>query len=136
MRPRTTLAAFPVLLAAAPAFAQPKNVPDTPHRTPAEEAKLLKLPAGFTAQLVAAEPDVNKPMNIAFDAKGRLWVTTSVEYPFPAAADKPARDRVVILDDFGPDGKARKMTTFADGLNIPIGILPLPDGNSCIVHSI
>jgi len=40
----------------------------------------------------------------------------------------------MILDDFGPDGKARKITTFAEGLNIPIGILPYKGG--CIVHSI
>ena len=46
-----------------------------------------------------------------------------------------AATRVKILDDFGPDGRARKVTTFADGLNIPIGVLPLP-GRRRIVYSI
>ena len=31
-----------------------------------------------------------------------------------------------MLDDFAPDGRARRATRFADGLNIPIGVLPLP----------
>ena len=75
-------------------------------------------------QLVAAEPDINKPMNLAFDAKGRLWVTTSIEYPFAAPTNKPGRDRIMIFEDFGPDGRARKVTEFAGGLNIPIGIYP------------
>src|SRR5262249_14349441 len=38
------------------------------------------------------------------------------------------------LEDTDGDGKADKITTFADGLNIPIGILPISQG--AIVHSI
>src|SRR5262249_36974930 len=51
---------------------------------------------------------------------------------------KKPRDTVKILEDFGPDGKARKITTFADGLNIPIGILPLPGKSprQALVYSI
>ena len=75
---------------------------------------------------MAAEPEIQKPMNMAFDTRGRLWVTHSVEYPFAAAADKKPRDGLTILEDFGPDGRARKATLFADELNIPIGVLPLP----------
>ena len=106
-------------------------------RTPAEERRGFHLPAGFEAQLVAAEPDIHKPMNIAFDDRGRLWVTDTLEYPFPAPGRAPApATRVKVLDDFGPDGRARKITTFADGLNIPIGVLPLPAGRSALVYSI
>jgi putative heme-binding domain-containing protein len=102
--------------------------------TPAEEGKQFQLPPGFEIQLVAAEPDIHKPMNIAFDDRGRLWVTDSVEYPYPVKKGVKARDTVKVLEDFGPDGKARKITTFADGLNIPIGVLPLKD--SALVYSI
>lgn len=93
---------------------------------PEQQREKFKLPAGFEIQLVAAEPQIQKPMNMAFDARGRLWVTHSVEYPFAAAADKKPRDGLTILEDFGPDGRARKATLFADDLNIPIGVLPLP----------
>jgi putative heme-binding domain-containing protein len=102
------------------------NVASTPHRTPQEERKLLRLPPGFEAQLVAAEPDIHKPLNLAFDDRGRLWVTDTVEYPFPPPKGKKSRDSVKILEDFAPDGRARKITTFTEDLVIPIGVLPLP----------
>jgi putative heme-binding domain-containing protein len=102
------------------------NVAATPPRTPDDERKAFHLPPGFEAQLVAAEPDIHKPLNMAFDDRGRLWVTETVEYPFPSGPGKKPRDAVKILEDFGPDGRARKITTFADGLNIPIGVLPMP----------
>jgi putative heme-binding domain-containing protein len=119
----------PVLL-----YADPPVVASSPHLTPEQEKAKFHLPPGFEAQLVASEPDIRKPMNIAFDARGRLWVTDSEEYPFPAPPDRKAKDTVKILEDFGPDGRARKITTFADGLNIPIGLFPLKNG--CIVYSI
>jgi putative heme-binding domain-containing protein len=101
---------------------------------PEEQLKKFHLPLGFEIQLVAADPDIRKPINIAFDAAGRLWLTETVEYPF-AAEGRPGRDGVKILEDFGPDGRARKITTFADGLNIPIGVLPL-DTRTALVYSI
>src|SRR2546427_1388685 len=114
---------LPVLrMMAANPFAE--NVRPTEALTPEREQKSFHVPPGFEVQLVAAEPDIAKPMNLAFDATGRLWVTTSREYPFPASPDKLARDRIMIFEDFGPDGRARKVTTFAEGLNIPIGLYP------------
>jgi putative heme-binding domain-containing protein len=110
------------------------NIAPTGPRSPADELKGFHLPPGFEVQLVAAEPDIHKPINLNFDAHGRLWVTTTVEYPFPAPEGKTGRDSVKVLEDFGDDGRARKITTFADGLNIPIGVLPLQEG--ALVYSI
>ncbi|MEK6258127.1 MAG: PVC-type heme-binding CxxCH protein [Planctomycetota bacterium] len=104
--------------------------------TPTEQKAKFKLPAGFEIQLVASEPDIQKPMNLAFDARGRLWVSHSIEYPFAAADSEKARDGLTVLEGIGPDGKAAKATKFAEGLNIPIGVLPLPSGNEVIVWSI
>ena len=104
--------------------------------TPEEQLKKFKLPAGFEIQLVAAEPDIQKPMNLAFDSQGRLWVTHSIEYPFAATDPTMSRDGLTILDGIGTDGKATKVTKFAEKLNIPIGILPLPNGREVIVWSI
>jgi putative heme-binding domain-containing protein len=102
-------------------------------RTPEGERKGFHLPPGFDIELVAAEPDVRKPININFDDRGRLWVTESVEYPF-AAKDRPGKDYVGILESTKGDGRADKVTTFAGSLNIPIGILPMSEG--AIVYSI
>ena len=73
-------------------------------------------------------------MQMAWDAKGRLWVTTSFHYPF-AAAENPT-DKVFVLSDFDANGRAKKVQTFAADLNIPIGILPLPDCKSVLVSSV
>ncbi|HZY89699.1 MAG TPA: PVC-type heme-binding CxxCH protein, partial [Gemmataceae bacterium] len=136
-------AALLLLALAVPGLSQNKDpyashVAATPPRSPADEQKQFELPPGFVAELVAAEPDIHKPLNLAFDDRGRLWVTETVEYPFPAGPGKKPRDAVKILSDFGPDGRARKVTTFADGLNIPIGVLPLPAARpqDALVYSI
>lgn len=116
-----------------PAWPPSPHIAATDPLRPEEQLKKMKLPPGFELQLVAADPDIRKPINIAFDAKGRLWLTETIEYPY-AAAEGKGRDAVKILEDFGPDGKARKITTFADRLNIPIGILPTAKG--ALVYSI
>ena len=98
---------------------------------PEAERRTFVLPPGFEAQLFVAEPDIAKPMNLAFDARGRLWVSSSVEYPFAAPADREGRDTIKVLEDADGDGRADRVTTFADGLNIPIGLYPCEDGVIC-----
>ncbi len=112
--------------------------------TPEEELKGFTLPPGFSIQLFAAEPQIDKPINMAFDARGRLWVTSSHEYPYAAKRERWAdpegsrvadsRDAILIFEDTDHDGRADKRTVFADGLNIPTGVLPY--GNGCIAWSI
>src|SRR4051794_32125443 len=96
--------------------------------TPQQERAALHVPAGFEVQLVASEPDIQKPLSINFDERGRLWVTGTVEYPFAAPPTRAGRDTVRILEDFDEHGKARKISTFADDLNIPICALPQGNG--------
>ena len=103
------------------------NVRPTEPLTAAEQQKTFHLPPGFEIQLVAAEPDIQKPMNLAIDARGRLWMSGSVEYPY-AAADGQGHDAIKVLEDTNGDGRADKITTFVDGLNIPIGLYPYRDG--------
>lgn len=99
--------------------------------SPAEQLATFTLPPGFTVELVASEPDVAKPMNLAFDKRGRLWVSSSLEYPFAAAPEQTPRDTIRIMEDHDGDGKADKVTVFADELNIPIGLIPYGDGVIC-----
>src|SRR5437773_3437424 len=102
-------------------------VRSTDPKTPAQEQKAFHLPPGFEIQLVAAEPDIGKPMNMAFDAKGRLWVTSTHEYPFPAKSPDQKKDTIKVIE-FGEDGRATKVSTFAEGLDIPVGIYVAGDG--------
>src|SRR5262249_16412733 len=122
--------------AADPPPPRPESVSSAGPRTPEEERKGFHVPEGFVVELVASEPDIHTPRTIPFDARGRLWVTDTLEYPFPAAEGTTPRDTVKILEDFRPDGRAMTVRTFAGGLNIPIGVLPLPSGRGAIVHSI
>jgi putative heme-binding domain-containing protein len=118
-------------------------VVETDPLTPDQQRAAFRLPPGFEIQLVAAEPDIGQPMQINFDAAGRLWVTHSLEYPYPArgegveprderfpqVGDHDPRDRLTVFEGIGPDGRPAKITHFAQGLNIPIGQVPAPHGS-------
>src|SRR5262249_52491482 len=82
-------------------------------RTPAEEQKCFHLPPGFEIELVASEPAIGKPINLNFDDRGRIWLTQSVEYPFPAPSSRPPRDAIKILECTHGDGVADRVITFA-----------------------
>lgn len=110
------------------------GVRTTPWLSPADEQKQFRLPEGFTATLVASETEIQKPLNMAFDELGRIWLACTVEYPYAAPLDKPAKDSIRVLEDTDGDGHFEKVTVFADGLNIPIGIYPWKGG--CIAYSI
>jgi putative heme-binding domain-containing protein len=110
-----------------------EHIRSTEARTPKEEQAGFVLPEGFEIQLFASEPDIGKPINITFDARGRMWVTQSYEYPFPASPGDGS-DRITILEDTDGDGTADNFTHFSDTLNIPIGIFPVNDG--AIAYSI
>lgn len=83
---------------------------------------------GFEVNLFASETNgVVKPIQIRFDANGRLWVIGSTVYPQIEPGQKPD-DKVVILEDTNRDGRADKTTVFADGLMIPTGIEVIENG--------
>ena len=105
-----------------------QNIRPTEARTPEAERAGFTVPEGFEITLFASEPDIQKPMNLSFDAKGRMWVTQSFEYPFPSAPGVKSSDKLTIVEDTDHDGKADKFTVVSDTLNIPIGVLPLNDG--------
>jgi glucose/arabinose dehydrogenase/HEAT repeat protein len=125
-----------LLFSVTPVFAQQAQQQDpflsgvrpTDPLTPEDEQKRFTLPAGFEIQLFASEPEIAKPLNMAFDDRGRLWITNTVEYPYPAPPDRKGRDSIRILEDTDGDGRADKITTFADGLNIPMGLYPYKNG--------
>ena len=95
---------------------------------PEEQQRTFHLLPGFEIELVASEPEIAKPMNLAFDARGRLWVTDSYEYPFAAPLDRPGRDSIKVIEDADGDGRYDAVSTFVDGLNIPIGLYPYKNG--------
>lgn len=134
-------------LAAGPVSAAPGVAP-TEALPPEEQIKLFHLPPGFEIQLVVSDPDIGQPMNLNFDARGRLWITHTIEYPYPARGDVEARsrfpgqgdhdprDRLTVVEGIGANGRPARITHFAGGLNIPIGNTPLADGRTALVFTI
>ncbi len=102
------------------------EVEDSP---PEEALKKFTLPEGYKIELFASEiefPDLENPVQFAFDARGRLFVCTMASYPMYLPG-RPVDDKVLIFEDLDGDGRADKQTVFADGLHIPTGI-ELGDG--------
>jgi len=122
-----TLTVILAICGASPAAAQPL-VADSEALTPEEQSAKFHLPPGFEIQLFASEPAIHKPMNITFDSAGRLWLTDTLEYPYPAKEGDIPRDTVKVLADRDGDGRAEDVSTFVDKLNIPLGVFPLPRG--------
>lgn len=90
--------------------------------TPAKSAERIVLRSGFQAELWAAEPLLLKPISMAFDERGRLWISETVDYPNELQKPGEGRDRIKICEDTDGDGKADKFTVFADKLSIPTGL--------------
>ncbi len=95
-----------------------------------EAIKLMTPGPGLKVNLFASEkefPELAKPLQMAWDTKGRLWVSVWPSYPelTPTARVK---DKLIILEDTDRDGRADKCTTFLDGLNCPTGFQFFKDG--------
>ena len=67
-------------------------------------------------ELVAREPEIRTPTGIAVDSSGRVWVIENNTHFRPDGYPGHPSDRIVIFDDFGADGRARRSRTFAEGL--------------------
>jgi glucose/arabinose dehydrogenase/azurin len=83
---------------------------------------------GYEVSLFASEKDfpIGNPVALAFDSRGRLWVSTMPSYPHFKPGDEP-NDKLIILEDTDGDGRADKHTVFADSLYLALGF-ELGDG--------
>ncbi len=98
-----------------PAFPVPFNTQTGEyHLTPAGEALAkIKAPSGFNVALVAAEPDIQNPISISTDDRGRLWIAENYTYA-ETSFEMRLRDRIVVLEDTHQDGHFDKRTVFWD----------------------
>jgi putative heme-binding domain-containing protein len=118
---------------------------DSKPLSPMDTLGSFQVAQGLEMQLVAAEPLVRQPLNLHFDARGRLWVVQYLQYPFPAGLqivqydeylravyDKtpepppkgtPGLDRITILEDRDNDGQFESAKDFISGLNIATSVL-------------
>ena len=87
---------------------------------PAEQAaRTMTMPPGFKCTVFASEPDVQNPIAMAWDSKGRMWIAENYTYAGNAQRfDLGLRDRVIILEDKDNDGKAESRKVFTDELQM------------------
>lgn len=113
---------------------------DTPPTPPKEALQKFQTRSDVAVDLMAAEPEVEQPLYMSWDSRGRLWVMLYRQYQFPAGLkvvsydqhlrakfDKvplpPPRgekgaDKVVVFEDSDGDGFFDKHTEAITGLNI------------------
>jgi len=96
------------------------------------EAAIKQMTIGkrLRVNLFASEkefPDLAKPVQMSFDAKGRLWVACWPTYPHWKPKEE-MNDKILILEDTDGDGKADRQITFADHLHCPTGFEIVPQG--------
>jgi len=96
---------------------------ETTIKDPEEYLKTFKVAPGYTVNCFASEkefPELQNPLAMTFDYKGRLWVLCAPTYPHPFPG-KVSDCKLIILDDTNNDGKADKSTIFARYMTIPTG---------------
>src|SRR5215470_11469496 len=116
--------ALPLLISfslSAAEFPVPYNSePDQSGPMPAREAAAkMKLPPGFKATVFAAEPDVQNPIALAWDARGRLWM--SENYTYAGGGPKfelRLRDRLLLFEDTDGDGHFDSRKVFTDDVQM------------------
>jgi putative heme-binding domain-containing protein len=130
--PRCFILALLALIPARPSFGQ-DNLESVPIPDPRLEQETLRLLDGFEINLFAADPLIEKPIQMTWDEEGRLWVVGSNVYPHLLPGVAP-NDKVYVLEDTDGDGAADRSTIFADGLLTPSGIA-VGDGGVYVANS-
>jgi len=119
--------------------------PQNGARLAADTVKSFELQPGFQASAIASEPLITKPIAMQWDARGRLWIAETPEYPngrrplvtdawketgvlVPGKYDRPARDRISILSEPDAHGMFTKKTVFYEGLELVTGFCLYGDG--------
>lgn len=108
----------------------------SPAKSPEEERATFQVEAGFDVQLVAAEPLVQEPVAMSFDADGRLWVVEMRGFmpDIDGKGEKEPSGRISILEDSNADGLMDKSTIYLDKLVMPRS-LGLIKGGALVAHN-
>ena len=108
--------------------APPEKVVLPEARSPAASLAAINVAAGFVVELVAAEPMVRDPINLAWGPDGRMWVVEMADYPSGMDGQGKPGGRIRVLESTRGDGQYDRATLFADGLKSPTSVLPWRDG--------
>ena len=146
-----------LVMIATPLGAEIPKPDDAPQpKAPAESKKCFKLPEGFRIDLIASEPLIRDPSCLAWDERGRLFVTeihgynleghldvrelnktgeldlsirrVRVDEAMKAEARKGQRGSLKLLRDRNGDGRMDEVIVWADDLPAAYGVVPARGG--------
>ena len=100
----------------------------TQPRSPASSLHMMEVHEGLRVELVAAEPLVMDPVDLAWGPDGRLWVAEMADYPLGIDNKGTPGSRIAFLTDRDGDGTYDQRTLFCDGLETANTVLPWRDG--------
>ncbi|WP_442511931.1 PVC-type heme-binding CxxCH protein [Novipirellula sp. SH528] len=98
--------------------------------TTEESLATLKLPDGYRAEVILAEPEIREPVLAVWDGNGRMYVAEMRSYmqdELGTGTKNLRNGRISRHEDTNGDGTLDRHTVFVDGLNLPRMILPLDD---------
>ena len=101
---------------------RPEPLPFQFPLSPAASMSYTQVPADCELQLFASEPEIFKPIALAWDERGRLWLAETRDYPNEVRPEGQGNDDIKICEDTDGDGRADRFTVFADKLNIPTSL--------------
>jgi mono/diheme cytochrome c family protein/glucose/arabinose dehydrogenase len=80
-----------------------------------------KIEEGFELEVIAAEPLLEAPVAIDFDAKGRIWVAQMPGYmnDIQGSGEDEPTGSILILEDLDDDGLVDHSKVFMDSLVMP-----------------
>ena len=96
--------------------------------SPQDSLRVMQPRKGFRVDLVAAEPLVMDPVDVAWGADGRMWVAEMADYPMGIDNKGKAGSRIAVIADTSGDGILDKRSLFATGLETANTVLPWRDG--------
>lgn len=100
--------------------------------SPQDALSTFQLPDGYKIELVASEPLISDPVEIAFDEDGRMYVVQMDDYPSEKMDDYAAgyepQSKIMMLEDKDGDGFYESGSVFAEGLHYANGVMPWKGG--------
>src|SRR5688500_19897426 len=115
----STCVAIVTLLAVAETLISADQFPRVAPTPPNRAEQTFEVLHDFRMELLAAEPLVASPVDLAYDEDGRAYVVEMRDYPYPEeknAEPKEFPGTVRLLEDSDGDGRFDKSTIFADQL--------------------
>jgi mono/diheme cytochrome c family protein/glucose/arabinose dehydrogenase len=106
------------------------EVPPAPALTPEQALDSFTIADGYRIECVASDPLIHDPVDIAFDARGRLWVVemSTLMLDPDASGELEPKCAIAVLEDSDGDGIYDSRSEFVSDEVLPRSIAFVGDG--------